>query len=439
MPSRPHRVPVPSRRAVAVVATATATATMGAASVTDAGNAVATPAFTVRHTDNVVVEWNRTLLSLVQTRGAQPGTVQPTRDFAIMSSAVFDAVSAPPSARPARDAVEAMARHGVSQDAAAAQAAHDVLVALFPTFARMLDQQLVADLAVVPPGPRRTAGVQAGARAAAGQLESRAADGSATPPPPYQSTGAAGDYRPTPPDFAAPVFTHWAAVTPFVLRSGYRFRPPPPPPLWSSVYAAAIHEVKSLGQAHSATRTAEQTAIANFWAAPIQNYWNEIADEVAAAHDSGTEATARAIAMLNVSLADATIALSDATSAYRLWRPITAIRLADTDDNQLTTSDPAWRPLATTPADPSYPGAHSTVSAAAATVLTALYGDGVSFTVDSPTLPGVTRSFGSFHEAATEAGLSRIYAGVHSRLDHRAGLALGNQVGRYALRNAFGR
>src|SRR6185312_9074865 len=159
-------------------------------------------------------------------------------------------------------------------------------------------------------------------------------------------------------------------------------------------YAAAVNEVKSLGQNTSTTRTAEQTTIGQFWAAPIQNYWNAIADEVV--------------------LADATIAFYDAKYTYRLWRPITAIRLADTDNNPLTTADPAWTPLATTPADPSYPGAHSVISGAAATVLTALYGNHLGIAVTSPTLPGVP-----------------------TRLDHLAGLTLGDQIGQYTLRHAL--
>ena len=281
------------------------------------------------------------------------------------------------------------------------------------------------------------AGVRVGARAAAGLLAARAADGAATPPPPYLSTGSAGDFRPTPPGFATPVFTQWGAVTPFALRSGNQFRPSPPAALSSRAYATAVNEVKSLGQGSSATRTAEQTTIAQFWAAPIQNYWNAIADQVALARHDDTDTTARTFALLDLGIADATIALYDAKYTYRLWRPISAIHLADADGNPLTTADPTWTPFATTPADPSYPGAHSTLSAAAATILTALYGDDVSFTVTSPTLPGVTRSFDSFHAAATEAGLSRIYAGVHTRLDHRAGLSLGGRIGRYTLQHAF--
>ncbi|HEY3560174.1 MAG TPA: phosphatase PAP2 family protein [Kribbella sp.] len=110
------------------------------------------------------------------------------------------------------------------------------------------------------------------------------------------------------------------------------------------------------------------------------------------------------------------------------------MRFADTDGNRRTAADPAWTPLSATPADPSYPGAHSALSAAASEVLTALYGD-VSFALTSPALPGVTRTFRSFHDAAVEAGLSRIYAGVHTRVDHRAGFVLGSQVGSYVLRS----
>jgi membrane-associated phospholipid phosphatase len=433
MTRNPYRA-TPVRRSTLAV-TLAATAAIGTASLAGPAHA-AEPAATKAAAGNVVVEWNRTLLSLVQTPGAQPATIQPTRDFAIMSAAVYDAVDAIDPDHP-QYLLHLKARHGASQDAAAAQAAHDVLIAMFPTFAGALDQQLATDLATIGPSWARTAGIGVGTQAAADLLQARATDGSATPPPPYRSTGAAGDYRPTPPGFAAPVFTHWGAVTPFVLNAGSQFRPPPPADLSSPAYAAAINEVKSLGRDTSTTRTDDQTTIGKFWAAPIQNYWNAIADQVALAHHDDTDTSARTFALLDLGLADATIALYDAKYTYRLWRPISAIRLADTDGNPLTNTDPSWTPLATTPPDPSYPGAHSTLSAAAAAVLTALYGDDVSFTVTSPTLPGVTRSFDNFHAAATEAGLSRIYAGIHTRLDHQAGLTLGSQVGRYTLHHAL--
>ena len=115
-----------------------------------------------------------------------------------------------------------------------------------------------------------------------------------------------------------------------------------------------------------------------------------------------------------------------------------SIRLADTDGNAATVADPNWTPLAgNTPADPSYPGAHSTISAAGAAVLSSFYGKNQKFSVTSPALPGVTRSFTSFNGALTEAGLSRIYAGVHTRIDHEAGVKLGTQVADFVLRNAL--
>ena len=129
---------------------------------------------------------------------------------------------------------------------------------------------------------------------------------------------------------------------------------------------------------------------------------------------------------MDTTLADATIALYDAKYSYQLWRPITAIRQADTDQNDGTTADVTWEPLANTPADPSYPGAHSDISFAAATILADQYGDSNRFTVTSSTLPGVNRTFSQFSDAAAAAGLSRIYAGVHTRIDHEAGRRTGH-------------
>jgi len=155
-------------------------------------------------------------------------------------------------------------------------------------------------------------------------------------------------------------------------------------------------------------------------------------------HHSDLPTTARLFATLNLSFADSAIAFYDAKYTYRLWRPVTAIRLADTDGNPNTVADPNWLPLSgTTAADPSYPGAHSTISAAGADVLAGFYGNDNAFSVSSPALPGVTRSFTSFSAAAEEAGLSRIFSGQHTRLDHIAGLALGHDVAGFVLHHAL--
>ena len=180
-----------------------------------------------------------------------------------------------------------------------------------------------------------------------------------------------------------------------MLESGNQFRPAPPPALTSPEYAAALNEVQSLGSATSSTRTADQTVIRQVLGSPDPELLEpDRAESSASAHASDLPTTARLFAALNLSIADATIAMYDGKYTYQRWRPVTAIRLADTDGNPLTTADPNWLPLAgNTPADPSYPGAHSTVSAAGADVLASFYGDHQRFAVTSPAIPGVTRSF----------------------------------------------
>jgi PAP2 superfamily len=148
-----------------------------------------------------------------------------------------------------------------------------------------------------------------------------------------------------------------------------------------------------------------------------------------------TAQSARLFALLNLTIADGVIGFYDAKYTYQFWRPVTAIRAADTDDNPETMADPTWTPLTgTTPPDPSYPGAHAVVSAAGAAVLTFFFDrDDSSFAVSSEVLPGVERSFTSFTEAADEATFSRIVAGVHFRFDLTAGQALGRDIAEYVV------
>jgi predicted lipoprotein with Yx(FWY)xxD motif len=379
---------------------------------------------------NVVIEWNRTLLDIVRTPHAQPATIHPTRNFAIMSAAVYDAVNAISRAHTLYG-ISLTAPRDASRPAAAAAAAHDTLTALYPARKTSLDHQLATDLAAIPAGRAKQEGIQVGAQAAHAILALRAHDGADATPPPYTTTGKPGDYRPTPPDFKAPEFTHWGNVTPFVLHTGHQFRPAAPPALTSPAYAAAINEVKTIGAAHSTTRTAEQTTLAKLWTAPIQNYWYNIAQQVALARHSDLDQSADLFALLNLTIADAIIGVYDAKYKYRLWRPITAIRLAA--GNPQIKRDPTWTPLVPTPPDPSYPGMHSAVSTAAATVLAGFYGDRNTFTLTSPTAPGGTQTYTNFSDTATEAGLSRIWGGVHTRLDHQSGNQLGTAIGRYAL------
>jgi membrane-associated phospholipid phosphatase len=376
------------------------------------------------------VDWNRELITIQGTPGEQPATVHPTRSFAILQAAEYDAVvSITHRGQPYLFSV--LAARDANPEAAADQAAHDVLTALYPSVKGSLDTMLATELAAIRDGRAKTAGERVGAKVAELLIGIRSTDGSAATPPPFTAGDQPGDYRPTPPNFPAPVFTNWGSITPFVLHNGAQFRPGPPPPITSAAYAAALNEVKSLGQNTSTTRTADQTAAAKFWgSAPIWNTWNQVAQNLAVSRHASLEQTATVFANLDLALADATIALYDAKYHYLIWRPVTAIELGNTIGNPGIVGDPTWLPLAVTAPDPSFPGAHSTISQAAASVLTAFYGHRQPLAI---TLNGITRSFGSFQAAANEAGLSRIFAGQHTRLDHEAGQRLGVQVAESVL------
>ncbi len=384
----------------------------------------------------IVVDWNQQLLQIVLTPGAQPATVHPTRSFAILHAAIYDSVVSITKDGPSY-LFSVPAPRGARVDAAAAQAGHDTLVALYPNLtsklSAALDQTLAGELAAIPDGAAKQRGIQVGHDVAARLVADRANDGSAATPPPFVAGTNPGDFRPVPPSFAAPVFTGWANVTPFVLDRANQFRPQPEAALTSPTYANALNEVKSLGQNTSTTRTADETVTAKFWAGPIWNTWNEIADNAALAHHTNLETTARLFAVLNLTFADGVIAFYDAKYNYQIWRPITAIRAGDSIGNPAITGDPTWTPLATTPADPSYPGAHSVISAAGATVLSSFFGKDDQIQVTSDVMKGTVRSFDSYQAVMTEAGLSRIFAGVHTRLDHEAGLELGRDVARFVL------
>jgi membrane-associated phospholipid phosphatase len=381
-----------------------------------------------------VVDWNRELITILGTPGAQPATVHPTRSFAILQAAEYDAVVSITHVGQPYQSLVPFAARGARPDAAADQAAHDVLAALYPAQKPAIDQLLATELAAIPNSAGKQQGIQVGARVAKSLIDLRATDGSAVTPPPFVPGTNPGDYRQTPPNFPAPVFTNWGTITPFVLASGSQFRPAPPPPITGAAYAQALNQVQSLGQSTSTTRTADETTQAQFWgASPIWNVWNEIAQKLAVARNASLERTVTVFENLDLTLADATIALYDAKYHYLVWRPVTAIQLGNTIGNPGITGNPAWLPLAVTAPDPSYPGAHATISEAAATVLSAFYGDHQQLTVTSDGDPGVTRSFGSFQAAANEATLSRLFAGQHTMIDLVAGQHLGQQVAQFVL------
>jgi len=310
---------------------------------------------------NPVVQWNKTLLVIVRTPGAQPATVHPTRSFAIMHAAIYDAVNAINRTHKPYLIRLANVPRFVSQDAAAASAAHEVLIALYPNFKTLLDDQLLQSLASIQEGGDKAEGIRIGKTVADQILTLRSNDGSNAPPIPFVFGSVPGDYQSTPPNFPKqPQFTHWSHVTPFALERANQFRPGPPPALTSDAYSDVFNEVKSLGIANSASATTDQALTGRFWNGAIQNYWNEITQTAVLTDGLSTAQSARLFALVNFSLADAVIAFYDAKYIYNLWRPVTAIRQADTDNNPKTVADPNWLPEVTnTTPDPSYPGAHA--------------------------------------------------------------------------------
>lgn len=389
---------------------------------------------------NPVVQWNRTLLVIVRTPGAQPATVHATRSFAILHAAVYDAVNAIDRAHKPYLVRLTSISPSASADAAAASAAHEVLVTLYPNFEPMLDAQLQQSLALIPEGADKTEGINIGKTVADQILALRSNDGSSASPIPFVFTNppVPGDYQSTPPNFPKqPQFTHWPHVTPFALDRANQFRPGPPPALASDTYSDVFNEVKSLGIINSTTAAPDQALTGRFWNGAIQNYWNEITQTATLRHELTTAQSARLFALLNLSFADSVIAFYDAKYTYNFWRPVTAIREAAIDGNSQTVPDPNWLPeVGNTTPDPAYPGAHAVISAAGASVLISFFRDNhFDFSVTSEVLPGVERSFDSFSAAGEEATLSRIFAGVHFRSDLTTGQRLGREVADFVVDN----
>jgi hypothetical protein len=396
---------------------------------------VGAPISTAQSTDPVI-QWNRSLLAIVRTPGAQPATIHPTRSFAMLHAAIYDAVNAIDQTREPYAVQFSGVPRQASQAAAADAAAHDVLVALYPRLMSTLDATLQQSLTLVPDGVAKTEGIRIGQTVAYAILSRRSNDGANQAPLPYVFGTAPGDYQSTPPNFPKqPQFTHWRNVTPFALQQAGQFRPGLPPALTSDRYGDEVNEVQSLGVAGGTTATPDEALTGRFWNGAIQNYWNEIAQTAALDRHLTIAQNARLFALLNLSVADGVIAFYDAKYTYNRWRPVTAVRAAGTDGNPETTPDANWLPeVGNTTADPAYPGAHAVISGAAAAVLTAvLHRDRLDFAVTSEVLPGVERSFASLSAAADEATQSRIFAGVHFRNDLTSGQRLGRDVADFVL------
>ncbi len=384
-------------------------------------------------TSDAVIDWNNVLLDAIRVDRTAPPAA--SRAMAIVQTAVFDAVNSIGGQYEAYF-VKLSGYSNSSPEAAVAAAAHKTLLSLFPAQSATLNAAFTAALAGIPDGTAETKGVQLGEAVASQILLSRASDGASTVVT-YTPGTDPGEWRPTPNGFQAAVLPQWPNVTTFGVVNGSQFMPSAPPSLESLQYAQDFNEVKDLGAANSSTRTADQTAIAKFWAggpgtATPPGQWNMIAQTIGENRGNSLLENARMFAVLDVCLADAAITCWTAKYNYELWRPVTAIREADTDGNDATTKDESWLPLLNTPAFPSYSSGHSTFSGAASTALAEFFGtDNISFTVPSEVTGVADRSYDSLSDAASEAGRSRIYGGIHYEFDNQAALSSGRQIADY--------
>jgi hypothetical protein len=380
-----------------------------------------------KHSNRAVLEWNGIAAkAFLPTQGTDP--LAQSRTFSILHAAMHDAANAI-DPRFASYTPGLRVDPEASLDAAVAAASRHVLSALIPAQRALIEDAYTQHLARVADGAAKNAGIKVGEASARATLARREQDGSdPASQPAFAPKTAAGEYQTTAP-FNAAFFTGWGKVVPFGIDvAQHRLRGPYA--LASAKYAADFTEVKQIGGAGSATRTAEQSEIAKFWYEDSPLGWNRIAVAAIERADLDAHDAARALALVHFAMADGFIAGFEAKYHFRFWRPVTAIRGAAADGNSSTEPDSTWEPFLVTPPVPDYPSTHTVLGAAAAAALVSRFGDNVPFTATSVTLPGVSRQFRSFSDAATENGLSRIYAGIHFRRAVTDGYQLGTDVGR---------
>ena len=354
-----------------------------------------------------------------------PATPPAVRTMAIVQVSVFEAVSAITGRYPAFRA-KVTAPPGASVEAAVASATRTALLKLMPAQQAAIDADYQAALKPLADGRAKSDGIAVGEQAAAAILASCADDGSVAPNT-YQPHTTAGVYVPT----MFPAVPHWGKRKPWVMASADQFRPGPPPSLTSETWKRDYAEIKALGGKNSTQRTAEQTAIAQFWEATAPVVYWPVVRSVANAPGRDVADNARLLAVAAMAMDDGLIAVFDAKYAYNFWRPVTAIRNADGDAR-----DPGWTPFIDTPMHPEYPCAHCIVSASLGAVLSAELGTGPvpKLSSTSYTAGGAVRTWGSVGDFVQEVAVARIYDGVHYRNSSEVGTAMGKAVGELAVK-----
>ena len=375
-----------------------------------------------------VLAWNQhAYVELILTANQAPPVA--ALHLAIVHGAIYDAVNAidgdfepylvAPPAEP-----------WYSEDAAAAAAAHEVLVWLLPGRTSQLDGYLDASLASIPDGPSKEGGKAVGEAAGQAMITARTGDGRFGDTS-FTEGFDAGEWRALAPGLAGNNFKWVGDVDEFLVPDAEMFATSGPLPLTSDAYAAEFDQVKSLGSATSTTRTPDQTAMARFWADHATAMWNRIFRQLSMSEGLSVAENARFFGMLYLTAADAVIACFQDKERTHFWRPLTAIANADTDDNPATDADTTWTPLLGTPPYPDHPSGHNCLSSSIVETLKDFFGTNqMSFSATHATL-GITRTFDHFSQAIAEIRLARVYAGIHFMTADAQGASLGKQVAKF--------
>jgi hypothetical protein len=377
---------------------------------------------------DTVTEWNLNAANALFVTAAQPPQVS-VPHLAMVHGAVYDAVNAIDGGHEGYLVSAGSAQPSDSKEAAAAAAAHRVLVHLVPAQQATLDALYAASLAGVPDGPAKTGGVAVGEQAGAAMIAARVNDGRFGP---FRFAVGAGPgvWRPVLPAFVNDPNAWLKDLKPFLIDDPAQFRSNGPLAITSRRYTREFEEVKALGSLSSTQRTADQTHAARYWAENPPATWSRTFRRLSAQQGLTLVENARLYAMLYMTAADALISVWDDKAHALFWRPITAIREAGGDGNPDTQPQDGWTPLIATPPYPEHPSGHTGLSGSIVKTLQQFFGtDEIGWTDTNN--GGLTRSFSSFSQAIEEIVDARVWSGIHFHTADEQGQRIGRRVAGY--------
>jgi hypothetical protein len=392
--------------------------------------------------DNSVLFWNQQALDTTRLSRNPPPVA--SLYFAAFHVAIFDAVNGITRTHNGW-LVNDPAPAGADMDAAVASASLTIFKGLWGITANPRNFKLAYDkaLAGIPEGQPKADGIAWGKKVADAVLLKLGDSGYNKPIPGKYTSTDPGKWRETPSAFRPPLLPFWGKVTPFVMTSPSQFRAPPPEDLGSKEYAAELAFVNKVGPRYNAERTEYQTLTTPFWSddlgtATPPGHWNVIAQGIARRRNLSVPECARLFALLNMAEADSAIGCWDTKYYYNFWRPETALRELDPKINPGTVNNPDFVPNLASPSFPSYTSGHSTFSAAAARMMALFFGtDDIEFSVGSDGLPGAVHSFKRLSDAKDEAGMSRVWGGIHTMSDNLEGQKMGVKIADWVYANAL--